>query len=57
MYSRRFSSANQGNAGGPSFYSRGRFIAFLTLGLASLTAHNINFGTPIAEALKLVPAG
>ena len=50
-------AANQGNSGGPIFDSRGRVIAVLTQGLASMNAQNINFGTPIDEALKLVPAG
>jgi S1-C subfamily serine protease len=50
-------AANQGNSGGPIFDSRGRVIAVLTQGLASMNAQNINFGTPIEEALKLVPAG
>ena len=50
-------AANQGNSGGPIFDSRGRVIAVLTQGLAAMNAQNINFGTPIDEALKLVPAG
>lgn len=48
-------SANPGNSGGPIFDARGRVVAVLTQGLASLSAQNINFGTPIDEALALVP--
>jgi S1-C subfamily serine protease/pSer/pThr/pTyr-binding forkhead associated (FHA) protein len=48
-------SANPGNSGGPIFDAKGRVIAVLTQGLASLNAQNINFGTPIDEAVELLP--
>lgn len=48
-------AANSGNSGGPVFDAKGRVIAVLTQGLASLNAQNINFGTPIDAALALVP--
>lgn len=48
-------SANNGNSGGPVFDRNGNVIAVLTQGLASMNAQNINFGTPIGQALELVP--
>lgn len=48
-------SANNGNSGGPVFDRNGNVIAVLTQGLASVNAQNINFGTPISQALELVP--
>lgn len=48
-------SANPGNSGGPVFDRKGNVIAVLTQGLASMNAQNINFGTPIGQALDLVP--
>ena len=50
-------SANPGNSGGPIFDQRGRVIAVMTQGLASLNAQNINFGTPIGDALDMLPPG
>lgn len=48
-------SANPGNSGGPIFDQNGRVIAVLTQGLASMGAQNINFGTPIGQAIDLLP--
>jgi S1-C subfamily serine protease len=45
--------ANPGNSGGPIFDEEGRVIGILTQGLASMGAQNINFGTPIGQALDL----
>ncbi len=50
-------SANPGNSGGPIFDQRGRVIAVMTQGLAALNAQNINFGTPIGDALDMIPSG
>jgi S1-C subfamily serine protease len=47
-------SANQGNSGGPILDAEGRVVAVLTQGLASMGAQNINFGTPIGQALDLL---
>jgi S1-C subfamily serine protease len=47
-------AAYPGNSGGPIFDEHGRVIGILTQGLGTMGAQNINFGTPIGVALKLL---